>query len=46
MADYGVHNNPDLDHKLKADAQRAFEAKYGHKKFMDVFGKNYIKEKK
>ena len=42
MADYGVHFNKELDTWLKLEAQAAFEAKYGHQKFMDVFGKNYL----
>lgn len=42
LAPYGVHNNPDLDKRLKQEGQRAFEARYGHKKFMEVFGKNYL----
>lgn len=42
MSDYGVHANKALDTRLKLEAQAAFEAKYGHQKFMDVFGKNYL----
>ena len=32
----------DLDRDLQECCQKLFEAKYGHKKFMDVFGKNYL----
>lgn len=28
--------------KYKKMAQMIFEAKYGHKKFMEVFGRNYL----
>lgn len=30
------------DLALKKEAQEAFEAKYGHKEWMKVFGKNYL----
>lgn len=43
-ADYSVHNDHQLDLALKRVAQEAFEAKYGHAKWMEVFGKNYIWE--
>lgn len=33
-----------LDRRLKAACQRAFEKKYGHDKFMEVFGKSYLEE--
>jgi hypothetical protein len=42
MAAYGVHNNPVLDDELKRKAQHRFEELYGHEKFMQVFGKNYL----
>ena len=42
MASYGVHNNPVLDDELKRKAQQRFEELYGHEKFMQVFGKNYL----
>lgn len=42
MADYGVHNNPELDMGLKRAAQTKFEELHGHDKFMEVFGKSYL----
>lgn len=44
LSDYGVHFNPDLDRRLKQQTQEKFEALYGHDKFMEVFGKNYLWE--
>lgn len=41
-APYGVHQNPDLDRRLKQECQERFEELYGHEKFMEVFGKNYL----
>ena len=40
----GVHgkNGHKLDLELKQIAQREFEKRYGHEKFMEVFGKNYL----
>ena len=38
----GVHFNKDLDLELKKLAQKRFEEKYGHEKFMAIFGKNYL----
>lgn len=39
---HGVHGiNRDLDHELKQIAQKAFERKYGHDKFMEVFTRDY-----
>lgn len=35
---------PELDRDLKECCQKLFEEKWGHKKFMDVFGKNYIRD--
>lgn len=37
LHDTGLH---DLD--LEQEAQRRFEKEYGHEKFMEVFGKNYL----
>ena len=34
--------NTDLDLRLKQECQEAFEEKYGHRKFMEIFGKSYI----
>ena len=42
MSDYGVHFNKKLDLHLKKLCQRRFEELYGHDKFMEVFGKNYL----
>lgn len=38
----GVHFNRRLDLQLKRDCQYAFEMLYGHDKFMEVFGRNYL----
>lgn len=39
----GVHNgNTELDLKLKRECQARFEEKYGHTKFMELFGRNYL----
>ena len=43
-ASYGVHNNPALERQLKQLCQMEFEKLYGHEKFMEVFGKNYLEE--
>lgn len=42
MSNYGVHFNKELDLKLKREMQEAFEKKYSHEKFMEVFHKNYL----
>ena len=42
MSDYGVHFNKELDRKLKQECQMKFEQLYGHEKFMNVFGRNYL----
>lgn len=39
-----AHGNPAVDLMLKQIAQRRFEAIYGHEKWMQVFGKNYLEE--
>ena len=39
-----VHNNRDFDIYLKKMFQKKFEEQYGHKKFMEVFGANYLDE--
>lgn len=41
-APYGVHHNRKIDLMLKADAQKAFEKKYGHDMWMKEFGRNYL----
>ena len=38
----GAHFNSSLDTQLKMFAQKKFEEKYSHKKFMEVFHKNYL----
>lgn len=37
LHDKGLH-----DLELQQEAQRMFESKYGHEKFMEVFGKNFL----
>lgn len=37
-----VHFNREKDLEYKGIAQRAFEALYGHIKFMEVIGRNYL----
>lgn len=37
-----IHNDAAAMRNLKRAAQRAFEAKYSHEKFMEVFKKNYL----
>lgn len=39
-----VHNNKRYRRMLEALGQQAFEERYGHKKFMEIFQKNYIYE--
>lgn len=39
---YGVHHDKRLDTALKQICQTAFERRYGHEKFMEIFGKNYL----
>lgn len=42
LSNYGIHFNKDLDLFVKKIAQENFEEIYGHKKFMEIFKKNYI----
>lgn len=42
MSNYGVHFNKENDLILKRAVQKRFEELYGHEKFMQVFGKNYL----
>lgn len=42
LSDRGVHFNPELDLYIKRMAQAKFETIYGHEKFVEVFGKNYL----
>lgn len=37
-----VHHDSEIDLQFKRLAQKTFEAKYGHDKYMSVFGKNYL----
>lgn len=37
-----VHMSPRTDLLLKQTAQRIFEKKYSHERWMEVFGKNYL----
>lgn len=39
---YAVHNNAAVDLKIKQVAQRKFEEIYGHKKYMEIFHRNYL----
>ena len=34
--------NTELDRRIKRECQEAFEERWGHQKFMEVFGKSYI----
>lgn len=38
----GPHHNREINLKYKREAQTKFEAKYGHEKFIEVFGRNYL----
>ena len=40
--DKGPHMCRETDLQLKKDCQEEFEALYGHEKFMEVFGRNYL----
>lgn len=39
-----IHNNQENDVKLKKWAQAVFEEEYGHRRYMQVFKKNYLDE--
>ena len=41
-SDNSVHFNRKMRHDLQVFTQRKFEELYGHEKFMEVFGKNYL----
>ncbi|HZK23154.1 MAG TPA: hypothetical protein VFC62_03520 [Atopostipes sp.] len=41
----GVHFNKELDNRLKRETQLKFEKLHGHEKFMEVFDRNYLKER-
>lgn len=38
----GVHQDYIMKERLEKDAQKAFEALYGHKLWMETFRKNYL----
>jgi len=38
----GVHFDKTLNKRLKQEMQVAFEKKYSHEKFIEVFNKNYL----
>lgn len=38
----GVHVNRHNDLTVKKYAQKCFEEKHGHDKFMEIFGRNYL----
>lgn len=38
----GVHNNRELDLRLKRRYQRIFEETHSRKEFMSAFGRNYL----
>lgn len=38
----GVHQDINLDRYLKRIAQKEFESRYSHEKWMEVFGRNYL----
>lgn len=40
----GVHFNKALDMRLKREMQKAFEKKYSHEEFMEIFHKNYLED--
>ena len=42
MSNEGVHFNHELDLSLKKYVQTEFEKKYGHDKYMEVFGRNWL----
>lgn len=37
-----VHTNREIREMLCQEAQRVFEGKYSHEKYMEVFGKNWL----
>ena len=39
---YGVHYNAELNRKLQAEAQTAFERAHSREEWMKIFGKNYL----
>lgn len=39
---FGVHGNREMDLQLKRVSQMAFEKKYNHETWMEVFKRNYL----
>lgn len=39
---FAVHNNARVQRLIQGNAQKVFEKKYSHEKWMEVFGRNYI----
>jgi hypothetical protein len=39
---HGAHGNREVDLFLKREVQKAFEEKYGHNRFMELIGRNYL----
>lgn len=42
MSKDGVHQNRELDLRLKQLAQKRFEEEYPNESFLKIFGRNYI----
>lgn len=41
---FGVHSNAELNKRLQAEAQTAFEKTHTHEEWMKIFGKNYLQD--
>ena len=39
---FGAHSDAALNERLQKIAQGAFELRYGHEKWMEIFKKNYL----
>lgn len=37
-----VHNNVEISRMVQQEARKAFEKKYSHEKWMEVFGRNFL----
>jgi len=42
MSNNGIHFDKELDLQVRQMAQREFEKRYGHEKFMKLIGRNYL----
>ena len=42
LSDEGIHSDKQFDLQVKRMAQTAFEERYGHEKFMEIIGRNYL----